>query len=80
MTFGTTFLLSEGGVPRESNGRLVLANRAHVIRELSPEEYRWQKAHEARLLSSFLMCFYLAFALHFSAAPEEKREDTPQRR
>lgn len=76
--FGTFCVRSEGGVPQERDGRLVLANHGHFIRELTPEEYRGLEALEARLVTAYWMCFYLFFALHLAAPEAATGDTTPQ--
>jgi hypothetical protein len=75
LLFAAVFVLSEGGVPQERDGRLVLANHGHFIRALTPAEYRSLKAVEARPWSAAWMCFYVLLGLHLSASPEEAPAD-----
>jgi hypothetical protein len=79
VTFGATIVLSDGGMPQERDGRLVLASRGRFIRELTPEEFRWHEALDSRLWTAAWMCFYLCFALHLAGAPEAASSNsTPQ--
>lgn len=63
LNFALFFLLSEGGVPHERDGKYVLDNHGAVIRELSEEEYELQKAYIVRGFSGHWMVFYLVPAL-----------------
>ena len=75
INFALFFFLSEGGVPDVRDGKYVLHNHGQVIRELSENEYKLQKAYVLRGFSGHWMVFYLVPAIVFwyrgkSAHPE----------
>ncbi|MFB2917721.1 MULTISPECIES: hypothetical protein [Aerosakkonema] len=59
------FFLSSGGAPDEHNGKYFLKNHGQVIRELTLQEYRQQKAYIIRGFSGHSMLFYLIPAAYF---------------
>jgi hypothetical protein len=65
INFALFFVLSEGGVPEERDGKYVLHNHGNVIRELSEEEYERQNAYVLRGFSGHWMVFYLLPLLFF---------------
>ena len=65
INFALFFFLCRGGVADERDGKYVLHNHGHIIRELSESEYEWQKAYVMRVLSGHWMVFYLLPALVF---------------
>jgi len=65
INFALFFFLSKGGVPDVRDGKYVLHSHGNVIRELSEEEYEWQKAYVVRGFSGHWMIFYLVPALYF---------------
>ncbi len=54
----TIFVLSEGGVPSELDGKKVIHNHGNVIRELTDEEYELHQAYLVRTFSGHWMVFY----------------------
>jgi len=52
-------------VPDVRDGKYVLHNHGQVIRELSENEYEWQKAYILRGFSGHWMAFYLVPAIVF---------------
>jgi len=65
INFAMFFFLSKGGVPDVRDGKYVLHNHGQVIRELSEDEYEWQKAYVLRGFSGHWMVFYLIAAIVF---------------
>jgi hypothetical protein len=65
--FYTVFVLNEGGVPSELNGKKVLHNHGKIIAELSDSEYKKHQAYGVRTFSGHWMCFYaLAMTMLYS--------------
>ena len=50
INFALFFFLSKGGTPDVRDGKYVLHSHGQVIRELSENEYEWQKAYVVRIL------------------------------
>lgn len=71
INFALFFVLSEGGVPQERDGKYVLHNHGNVIRELSEAEYERQNAYVLRGFSGHWMVFYLMPSLFFWYRKEE---------
>ena len=65
INFALFFFLSQGGTPEVRDGKYVLHNHGQVIRELSKNEYEWQRAYVIRGFSGHWMVFYLVPALVF---------------
>ena len=72
INFALFFFLSEGGVPGIRDGKYVLHNHGHMIRELSEVEYELQKAYVLRGFSGHWMVFYLMPALGFWYRNDER--------
>ena len=78
INFALFFFLSKGGVPEVRDGKYVLHNHGQVIRELSENEYDWQKAYIVRGFSGHWMVFYLVPAMVFWYRGESAhRENCP---
>jgi hypothetical protein len=58
--FFTIFILNEGGVPSELEGKKVIHSHGKVIRELTNEEYEAHQAYNVRTFSGHWMIFYAA--------------------
>jgi hypothetical protein len=56
--FFTIFVLNEGGVPSELDGKKVIHNHGNVIRELTDAEYEKHQAYAVRTFSGHWMIFY----------------------
>jgi hypothetical protein len=65
INFALFIFLSRGGVPDVRDGKYVLHNHGQVVRELSENEYEWQKAYVIRGFSGHWMVFYLVSAIVF---------------
>jgi len=65
INFALFFFLSRDGVPDVRDGKYVLHNHGQVVRELSENEYEWQKAYVIRGFSGHWMVFYLVSAIVF---------------
>jgi hypothetical protein len=76
INFALFFFLSEGGVPDVRDGKYVLHNHGHVIRELSENEYEWQKAYVVRGFSGHWMIFYMVPAIVFWYRRERAQTST----
>ena len=63
INFALFFFLSESGVPDVRDGKYVLHNHGQIIRELSENDYEWQKAYVLRVFSGHWMAFYLLPAI-----------------
>jgi len=73
--FFTGFVLSEGGVPSELDGRKVIHNHGKVIRELSDEEYEMHQAYTVRGFSGHWMIFYaVGMMVLYSKMKEDSNE------
>jgi hypothetical protein len=56
--FFTIFILNEGGVPSELDGKKVIHSHGKVIRELTDEEYEKHQAYTVRSFSGHWLIFY----------------------
>ena len=56
--FFVTFVLGEGGVPAELDGKKVIHSHGKVIRELTDAEYERQQTYVVRAFSGHWMLFY----------------------
>ena len=75
INFALFFFLSRGGVPDVRDGKYVLHSHGQVIRELSENEYEWQKAYVVRGFSGHWMIFYLVPALVFLYRDESAQSE-----
>ncbi len=53
------------GAPHIRNGVYVLANKSHILRTLTPEQYRWERAWLVRGFSGHWILFLLVPTLFF---------------
>ena len=56
---------TQGGNPSLENGKFVLLNHGHLIRELTPAEYTAYRANEARGFSGHWLVFYFVPFAYF---------------
>lgn len=74
--FFTIFVLNEGGVPSELDGKKVLQSHSNVIRELTDEEYETHQAYSVRTFSGHWMIFYaLGMTVMYSKMKEDSNNE-----
>jgi hypothetical protein len=71
--FFISMSLMQGGSPQEAEGRYVLADRGHVLREITAEEFTRLRSYETRLFSGHWLAFYAAGAVMNCALWRERR-------
>ncbi len=79
--FFTVFVLTEGGVASERDGRKVLESHGEIIRTLTDEEYETHHAYTVRIFSGHFMIFYaVGTTVLFSRLKEESSQERWSRR
>ena len=70
--FASVMSLTEGGAPTIRDGRFVISRHGTIVRELSADEYKQQKAYVARSFSGTWIAFYVLPAIFFLSRPRRR--------
>lgn len=76
VNFAIFLVLVEGGVPEERDGRYLLRDHGHILRELSEAEYHRKQAYVVRGFSGHWMLFSSAALMMLVGAARLRRSST----